>query len=198
MRQPVLKTLTATFVLVPTVVLAHTGHTDANGFMHGFTHPITGIDHLLAMVAVGALAARLGRSGRCLAPLTFIAVMTVGGALGLSGVSLSVAELAVALSVVVFGLGLALPFKLPTLAVVTVVGLFALFHGQAHGAEMPAMSATLVYTAGFVSATALLHAIGVSLGVLFDSQHGKLGRCIVQAGGGAMALFGIAALAGQL
>ena len=125
-------------------------------------------------------------------------MMVVGGSFGMAGVSLPFAELGVALSVVVFGLGIAFPFRLRTLAGMTLVSLFALFHGHVHGAEMPAATSVLYYTAGFVGGTALLHAVGVGLGLLVGLMRAQLAHSLVQAGGGAMALFGVTVLAGLL
>jgi urease accessory protein len=165
---------------------------------HGFIHPISGIDHVLAMVAVGVLAAQLGGRALWLVPLSFVGVMAAAGALGMAGIQLPFAELGIALSVIVLGLAIAFPIELPALAAMAVVGFFAVFHGQVHGAEMPAAASALPYAAGFVGGTALLHATGVGLGLLFGLEGGKLGHHVVRLGGGAMALFGVAILAGVL
>lgn len=198
MRRAIPMTLAAAFILAPTVALAHPGHGDANGLMLGFMHPITGIDHFLAMVAVGMLAARLGGRALWLVPMSFVGLMVVGGALGTAGILLPLAELGVALSVVVFGLAIAFPFRLQRLAAVALAGFFALFHGHVHGAEMPAAASALYYTMGFIASTTVLHAIGLGLGLLFGLETGRLGRRVVQAGGGAMAVFGAAILIGVL
>jgi urease accessory protein len=196
MRRSVLERLTAALVLVPTVVLAHTWHADTSGLLHGFMHPLTGIDHVLAMIAVGVLAAQLGRGARWLVPLAFVGVMMVGGGFGMAGISVPFAELAVAASVVVLGLAIAFAFRLHALAVVTLVSFFALFHGHVHGAEMPGAASMLAYTAGFVGATALLHLIGVTLGILLGLPDANRRGRLAHAGGGAMALFGIVLLTG--
>jgi urease accessory protein len=188
-------TLAAALVLVPTIALAHAGHGDTSGLMHGFAHPITGIDHVLAMVAVGVLAAQFSGPALWLIPLSFIGVMTVGGALGMAGILLPFSESGVALSVVVLGLAIAFPFRLQTPAAVALAGLFALFHGQVHGAEIPRAASGLYYTAGFIGATALLHATGIGLGLVFAAtQTRKLANRVVRASGGGMALFGAAVL----
>src|SRR6266478_7646633 len=109
MRRAIATTFAAAFVLTPSVALAHAGHGDASGLMNGFAHPITGIDHVLAMVAVGALSAQLGGRALWLVPLSFVGLMVVGGALGMAGIAVPFAELGVALSVVVFGLTVAFP-----------------------------------------------------------------------------------------
>ncbi|WP_202624386.1 HupE/UreJ family protein [Steroidobacter agaridevorans] len=196
MRRSVLPWLSAAFVLVPAVVLAHTGHSDTSGFMHGFRHPITGIDHMLAMTAVGVLAAQIGGSARWLVPLAFVSVMAIGGIFGMAGVSPSFAELGVAMSVIVFGMAIAVPLQLKTVAAVIVVGFFALFHGYVHGAEMPVTASMLSYVAGFVSATALLHMTGVALGAKFDLPRMNRPYRVARVAGGAMALFGVALLTG--
>jgi urease accessory protein len=196
MRRAIPATLAAAVVLIPTVALAHAGHGDTSGLVHGFTHPITGIDHVLAMVAVGVLAVQFSGPALWLIPLSFIGVMTVGGALGIAGFPLPFAELGVTLSVVVLGLAIAFPFRSQMLAAMALVGLFALFHGHAHGAEMPAAASALYYTAGFIGATALLHTTGIGLGLLFGPGAGWFGHRVVQAGGSAIALFGTAILIG--
>jgi urease accessory protein len=190
----VLMATTTVLVLAPTIALAHPGHADANGLVHGFIHPATGIDHVLAMIAVGVLAAQLGGRALWLVPLSFVAVMAFAGALGMAGIQLPFAEVGIALSVVVLGLAIAFPLNLSTVTTMALVGFFALFHGYVHGAEMPGAMSAVPYAAGFVAATALLHAIGVRLGLLFGFEGKRFGRRVVQAGGGAMALFGLAIL----
>jgi urease accessory protein len=191
MRPPVLTTLIAAFVFAPAIALAHTGHAETSGVMYGLAHPIRGLDHVLAMVAVGVLAGQLGGRALWLVPLSFVGVMVVGGVLGMAGIQVPFAEVGIALSVVVLGLAIAFPLKLQALAAMAVVGFFAVFHGYVHGAEMPATASALPYAAGFVGATALLHAVGVGLGL-------PIGRRVVQAGGGVTAVLGIAILSGLL
>ena len=198
MRRAILTTLMTAFVLAPVMALAHTGHGDANGLMHGFIHPITGIDHVLVMIAVGVLAAHIGGRALWLVPLSFVGVMAVAGTLGMAGVRVPLAEVGIALSVIVLGLALAVRLGLPVLATTALVGSFAVFHGYVHGAEMPAVASGFLYALGFVAATVLLHTVGLSLGLLTRHHGATLSRRLVQAGGGAMALFGIAALAASL
>ena len=198
MRRAVLKTLSTVLVLAPTIALAHTGHGDTSGLMHGFTHPITGVDHVLAMVAVGVLAAQLGGRALWLVPLGFVGVMAVAGAFGMAGIQLPAAEVGIALSVFVLGLAVAFRLSPPELAAMALVGFFAVFHGHVHGAEMPAAASGVAYAAGFVGATAMLHAVGVGVGLLVGWEAGALSPRLLQAGGGAMALFGFAVLAGIL
>ena len=197
MRRAVLTTLSVAFVVAPTIAFAHTGHGDTNGLIHGFIHPVTGIDHVLAMVAVGLLAAQLGGRALWLVPLSFVGVMAGAGALGMAEIQLPFAEVGIALSVIVLGLAVAFRLNLPELVAVALVGFFAMFHGHVHGAEMPAAASGLPNAAGFVGATAMLHACGVGVGLVVGCG-GTLSRRLAQAGGSVMALVGIAALAGFL
>ena len=129
---------------------AHTGIGGTLGLAQGFGHPIGGIDHLLVMVAVGLFAAHLGGRALWLVPLSFISAMAIGGAFGITGIFLPSVEVGIALSVVVFGVSVAARPHLPTLVAMTLAGFFALFHGQAHGAEMPEATSGLAYGVGFV------------------------------------------------
>ena len=175
--------------------LAHTGHGDTHGLIHGFIHPLGGLDHVLAMVAVGLFAAHLGGRALWAMPSAFVAVMAVGGALGMNGVSVPYVETGVALSVVVFGLMLATGLALPVGVAAGLVGFFAIFHGQAHGAELPMGASGVAYAAGFVIATAALHGAGVALGL----GAGRLASMrAVRLGGAAMAAAGVGLLAGWI
>lgn len=175
--------------------LAHTGHGDAHGFIHGFMHPVGGFDHVLAMVAVGLFAAHLGGRALWAVPAAFVALMAVGGALGMNGVTVPFVETGIGLSVLAFGLVLAMGLTLPVGAAMGLAGFFAIFHGHAHGAEMPADASGAFYAAGFVIATALLHAAGVALGLI----AGRLAsQRAVRIGGAAMAAAGLGLLAGWI
>jgi urease accessory protein len=198
MTRTALRSLIVALVFAPTLALAHSGHGDPLGFAHGFAHPLGGLDHVLAMIAVGLLAAHLGGRALWLVPASFVAVMALAGALGAAGMALPLVELGIAASVVVLGLAVALRVNLPTVAAMALVGFFAVFHGQAHGAEMPAAASALAYGVGFLAATALLHGVGLALGSLLGSTGAAFGRRVVQAGGGAMALAGVALLAGVI
>lgn len=189
--------LTLAGALLPTAALAHTGIGDTGGFAHGFWHPIGGLDHVLAMVAVGAFAARLGGRALWIVPTAFVAMMAVGGFMGMEGIQLPFVETGVALSVVVLGVAVALRWKLPVAAAGALVGLFAIFHGHAHGGEMPVDASGLTYATGFMLATALLHVVGIGLG-LGVGKIGARSKLILQASGGAMALAGVALLSGYL
>ncbi len=181
---------TAVLLSLTGVALAHTGAGGTSGFTHGFMHPLGGLDHVLAMVAVGLYAALLGGRALWLVPATFVGVMAVGGALGVAGFALPYAEIGIALSVVVLGLAIALRVGLPTLAAMALAGAFAIFHGHAHAAEMPQDASGQAYAAGFMLATALLHGAGIAAGSLIGRAGTVAGRAL-QAGGGAMALAGV-------
>lgn len=171
--------------------LAHTGVGDTSGFFVGFAHPIGGLDHVLAMVAVGLLAALLGDRALWLVPAAFMITMTAGGALGLASVNLPFVELGIGLSVVALGAAVALQVNMPVSTALGFVGLFAIFHGHAHGSEMPETVSGFTFAAGFIAATAMLHCIGVGLGLTI----GRLTR-VSQAAGGLIALTGIGLVAG--
>lgn len=170
--------------------LAHTGHGDASGFAHGLAHPFGGLDHLLAMAAVGLWSATaLPRERLWSVPLAFVAAMLLGAGLAFAGLGLPLVEGMIATSVLILGLMVALRLKLPVLAGATIAAAFALFHGFAHGAE--AAGGVAAYMAGFTIATATIHAGGILVGLpLVD-------RTLVQrAVGGAIAIAGVAMLAG--
>jgi urease accessory protein len=190
--------LALTLIALPTAAFAHTGAGDAHGFLHGFMHPVGGIDHVLAMVAVGVFAFVLGGRALVLVPLAFVGMMAVGFVLGANGVALPYAELAIAVSSIVIGGVAALGRRLPIIAAMALVGGFATFHGWAHGAEMPADAGALTYALGFVAATALLHVAGIAGAMGVAAVTGKYGRLVAQIAGGAFALGGIGVLAGWL
>ncbi len=173
---------------VPSLAHAHVGIGETSGFLHGVTHPLTGIDHLCAMIAVGIWAAQT--EGRAIwgVPLAFVSVMLLGGALGMAGVHFPFAETGIALPVLMLGVFIAAAVRLPLLASILIVGLFALCHGHAHGAEMPATASALGYGQGFALATALLHLAGIGLGVGIERLASAK---FVRFAGGAVALFGI-------
>src|SRR5262245_25694561 len=152
-------------VFLSTAAEAHTGIGISSGFQHGFGHPFSGLDHILAMVAAGLYAAFLGGRALYLVPAAFVAMMAVGGCLGIGGINLPFVEAGIGLSVLVLGAAVALRIGLPTLAAVTLVGSFAVFHGHAHGAEMPVDASGLSYALGFMLATGVLHVIGIGFGL---------------------------------
>jgi urease accessory protein len=174
--------------LIPALASAHPGHEGAADFTHGFMHPLGGIDHILAMVAVGLLAAKLGGRALWFVPASFVLTMAAAGLAGMAGMVLGQAEVGIALSVLVLGALVAFGPTLPVAVVTALVGFFAVFHGYAHGAEMPESASGLAYGAGFVAATALLHGLGIALGLTF----GRTGetRLALRLGGTATMLAG--------
>jgi urease accessory protein len=174
------------FVL-PATASAHseTGH--AGGFSSGFLHPLTGLDHIVAMVAVGLWGAFLAGRAMWLLPVVFPVVMALGGALGVLGVPVPSVETGIALSGVVLGLMIVFAVKPPLWVAAVIVGVFAIFHGHAHGTELPESANAMTFAAGFVVSTGLLHLAGIALGLLV---RWPWGRVAVRAGGGAIALTG--------
>ena len=166
------------------------GH--ANGFTSGFLHPLSGLDHILAMVAVGVLAASLAGRALWLVPASFITAMAMGGALGMAGVAVPMVEPMIAVSVLVLGLLLALQWRVALVPAMGLVGFFAVFHGLAHGLEMPADSQTFGFGVGFVFATAALHVTGLALALAASNL--RLSRW----GGAVCAAAGLGLLAGWI
>jgi len=197
MNRALLRLSAVAFVLTPSIAFAHPGRGPHHDFAQGFLHPLSGIDHLLAMVAVGLFAAHLGGRALALVPAAFVATMAAAGLLGMSGFGLPFMEIGIAMSVIVLGTAVALRLQLPLAAAMGLVGFFAIFHGYAHGAEMPATVSGLAYGIGFVAATTLLHGVGIGLG-LFTGILSKSYARVLQVGGGAMALGGVALLVGLL
>ena len=196
-RRPALVTLATFAALLPTAAMAHTGVGAAGGFAHGFWHPITGLDHVLAMVLVGVLAWQLGGRALWLVPATFVLVMATGGVLAVAGLALPLVELGIALSVVVLGAAVALGVRPPVAVAMGIAGLFAIFHGHAHGAEMPGDASGLAYGMGFTIATTALHLGGLGLGYLVGAA-GERYAVVVRSAGGLAAIAGIAILTGTL
>ena len=185
----------AAVTLMPGLALAHTGadgHT--HGFMAGFLHPVGGLDHVLAMVLVGLLAWQIGQRALWLVPAAFVAVMAAGGALGMAGIALPALEIGIALSVVVLGAMVAFGVRAPVAVAMGLAGLFAMFHGQAHGAEMPASASALGYAAGFMLSTALLHAAGMTAGF----GMGRISAPAVRMAGAAASVAGVVLLVGAV
>jgi urease accessory protein len=185
-------------ILTPAVAFAHTGVGDTSGFVHGFGHPISGLDHVLAMLMVGVFAWQLGGRALWLVPTTFVAVMAICGALGIAGIGVPFVEIGIAVSVVVFGAAVAFDLKAPTVAAMGVVGLFAVFHGHAHGAEIPESAGGVAYAAGFMIATALLHLAGITAGFLIGRAGEHYGSLVVRMAGGFATVAGLGLLIGIL
>lgn len=180
-------------LLVAGPALAHTDTGDVGGFASGFLHPILGPDHVIAMIAVGLWGVFLGAPAIWVLPIGFPLVMAFGGAFGIIGIPLPAVEAGIALSAVVLGLCVAFALKPPLPVAAVIVGTFAIFHGYAHGAEMPKASSAVSYALGFVIATGLLHLAGILFGSL--ARWGA-GRIAVRTAGGLIALAGGAFLTG--
>ncbi len=180
--------LTTLLVVMAGPAAAHDGTGLAGGFVAGVLHPLTGPDHLLAMVAVGLWGAFLGRPLLYLLPVVFPAVMALGGALGMLDVPLPPVEVGIALSVLLLGLAVALALRAPVWAACVLVGVFGLFHGYAHGQELPSAADPLGYSLGFVVSTGALHLVGIALGLLRGRPRGEL---ITRGLGGGIAAAGV-------
>ncbi|MDD2762546.1 MAG: HupE/UreJ family protein [Opitutaceae bacterium] len=173
---------------VPLEVQAHTLQGEGAGFLSGIKHPVSGWDHVIAMIAVGLWGAQLGAPAIWLLPVTFPLIMACGGFLGLVGVSLPGIELGIAISGVLLGGAVLLQWRPPLVMAALIVGFFGLFHGYAHGAELPAGQNAMLYSLGFVIATGLLHATGIALGAM---HRWPWGRKAVRVLGGGILVGGI-------
>lgn len=173
--------------------LAHTGEGYGGGFVAGFAHPILGWDHVAAMVAVGLWGAFLGAPAIWVLPVVFPLVMALGAAAGIVGLPLPAVETGIALSAVVLGLMIVLAARLPLWIAGAIVGVFAIFHGYAHGTELPSSANAFAYAVGFVLSTGLLHMIGIAFGLLVKWPAGRMA---VRGAGGLISLAGLAFLTG--
>jgi len=158
-------------VLVATLMwgqsaFAHVTKGEAGGFVTGFRHPLSGMDHVLAMVAVGLWGAQLGAPALWLLPVAFPIVMAFGGMLGLMGVPLPGVEYGIAVSAILLGAVVMFNVRPPLIVAAILVGVFAIFHGHAHGTELPPGQSGLLYSIGFVMATGCLHALGIGIGTV--------------------------------
>jgi urease accessory protein len=187
----------ASFVML-TPALAHTGIGDATGLAHGMSHPVGGVDHVLAMVAVGLLAALMGGRALWLVPTSFVAMMALGGALGMAGIGIPFVEIGIGLSVVVFGAAVAWRADMSMLAAAAVVGLFAICHGQVHGAEIPDTVRGFEYGIGFMLAAGLLHVAGIGLGLAIGRMSAHRAARVARLTGGGMAVAGVVLLAASI
>jgi urease accessory protein len=180
---------------LPAAALAHTGHMEPGGFMHGFEHPLGGLDHLLAMVAVGLWAAQSGGRALLALPAAFVGAMILGGLAGMAGLPLPAVEFGILGSVLALGALVAFQPKLSVGVCAVITAAFAVFHGYAHGVEMPVAASPLTYGLGFATATALLHVGGIGLIVAVRRfVQGDASRAAVR-GSGALVAFGGVALA---
>lgn len=186
-------------VLIATTLIAgaaqaHSGEGGANGFLAGVLHPLTGFDHLLAMVAVGIWGATLGKPLVWELPIAFPLLMVVGGVLGIAGVPLPYIESGIAASVVVLGLAIAAAWRAPQVVALAIVAAFGVFHGYAHGAELPDAASPAAYVAGFVLCTGVLHLAGIAMGTL---QRFPKGPQALRLSGGLIAAAGVWIFAGM-
>lgn len=188
-HRPVVRILSAVGMgLAVTSAWAHTGAGITGGFASGFMHPLFGADHVVAMVAVGLWGAFLGTPAIWVLPVTFPLVMTIGGALGVMGVPLPGVEIGIALSAIVLGAMVAFAVRPPLWIAAIIVATFAIFHGHAHGTELPNAADPIAYSLGFVVATGLLHLAGIAIGLVVRWRHGKT---LVQACGVAISMAGV-------
>jgi urease accessory protein len=186
---------TGAMVLAAGPAAAHVGVGGTSSFAAGVLHPLSGFDHILAMVAVGSWAALKGGKALWVWPCAFVGVMLAGGALGMAGLPLPFVEPGIAASIVVLGILVALAVDLPVAVGAAIIGVFALFHGHAHGTEMPVAGTALLYAGGFALATAALHGAGIGLALI---SRGALWRSVVRGAGAACACMGIALSTGVL
>ena len=161
-------------LLWPALAWAHAEQGRAEGFLSGLRHPVSGMDHVLAMIAVGLWGAQLGAPAIWLLPVTFPLVMAFGGMLGLAGVALPGVEVGIAVSAIVLGLAVLSEGRPPLWVAAPIVGFFAVFHGHAHGAELPPGGDATLYSVGFVLATGMLHATGIGIGLMHRWNWGRV------------------------
>ncbi|CAH0339621.1 HupE/UreJ family protein [Rhizobium sp. CECT 9324] len=186
-RLPVL-VAAAALAAMPGLAEAHILTGEAGGFLHGFEHPLSGLDHLLAMFCVGLWGAQMGGRAVWSLPIAFPLIMVVGGIMGIAGLPLPGVESGIALSIVVLGAAIALVWRPPEILALLVIGVFAVFHGYAHGAELPGAADPADYAIGFVVATGLIHLAGIAVGLAFQRwREGNLSRAL----GGLIGLGGL-------
>jgi urease accessory protein len=174
------------FILIASAAQAHTGEGEGGGFLSGLGHPVGGLDHIAAMVAVGLWGAQLGAPALWILPVMFPIVMAVGGLLGLLGMPVPQVEIGIAASAIALGAAVLLQLRPPIVAAAFVVSAFAIFHGHAHGTELPPGEDGLLFSLGFVVATGCLHLVGIGLGTLHRVRWGE--RAVQGAGALIMAL----------
>ncbi len=179
-------------LLVPATVFAHQETGSITGIVSGLKHPVSGMDHVLAMISVGLWGAQLGAPAVWVLPVAFPMVMAFGGMLGLMGISLPGIEIGIAVSAIVLGAMIVTESRPPLWIAAVLVGFFAIFHGHAHGTELPAGSSGLLYSIGFVAATGTLHGVGIALGLVHRFRGGRLA---VRAAGAAVSAAGVFFLA---
>jgi len=170
----------------PLLAWGHVESGQAGGFVSGLSHPVSGLDHVIAMVAVGLWGAQLGVPALWILPVAFPMMMAFGGMLGLIGIPVPGVEVGIAVSAVVLGALVLGQVRLPLIAAVCVVAVFAIFHGHAHGTELEAGQNAMLYSLGFVIATGLLHAVGITTGLIHRWDSGRLAL----RGAGALVMLG--------
>jgi urease accessory protein len=175
-------------VTTATPLLAHEQGGQALGFWSGLRHPVSGLDHVLAMVSVGLWGAQLGAPAVWMLPVAFPMVMAFGGFLGLVGIAIPGVEIGIALSAVLLGVVVTLEAKPPLVAAAALVSVFAIFHGHAHGTELPPGQNGLAYSMGFVVATGILHGAGILMGLM---QARSAGRIVLRLSGAVVAVAGL-------
>lgn len=198
MRKGSISTLLALLLsLIPITVYAHEGgNVPLGGFLAGLIHPVLGYDHLLAMLCVGIISAQIGGKAIWTVPSTFVLVMALGGTLGLLGIGALPAELGISLSLVLLGGVIAAERTLPVWVAMITVGLFAVFHGYAHGLEMPDSAKPVAFALGFLTGTAIIHIAGVFIGDI--AGHYKTGKLILRVAGGLILIVGLLLVLGIL
>jgi urease accessory protein len=185
-RAALLSAITLVAALTSAPAVSHDGTVLPYGsFLSGLTHPVLGLDHFLAMVSVGILSAQIGGRAIWTVPGTFVLIMAVGGLLGWIDVGLTAIEVGIAFSVLALGTAIALDKRVPMVAAMSAVGVFAIFHGYAHGSEMPVVAQPVTYAIGFMTGTAMLHVMGLIIGDI--SQHYERGKLLLRGAGVAIA-----------
>jgi len=180
--------LAASLAVLASPAMAHVQSGQAAGFLTGLLHPVSGLDHVLAMVAVGLWGAQLGAPAIWFLPITFPIVMAFGGFLGLLGMPLPGVETGIAASAILLGAAVMTERRPPLYAAAALVGFFAIFHGHAHGTELPPGQNALLYSLGFVMATGCLHGIGIAIGAI---HRWPTGRIVLRIAGGGVGVAGI-------
>ncbi|WP_417820632.1 HupE/UreJ family protein [Terasakiella sp.] len=181
-------------MLLATSAFAHTGGDSVHGFAAGFGHPFAGLDHILAMVAVGVLAAQLGGKAMAYVPASFVAMMLVGGLVAMVGGTVPFVELGIVGSVILLGAVVAFGRQMPLLGAMALVGVLAIFHGFAHGLEMPVNAEGSQYALGFALATTMLHLAGLGISFALKQLDEKIAPLALRIGGGAVGTAGVALL----
>jgi urease accessory protein len=180
--------LTVEFFLWPTAAWAHVESGQAAGLLTGLAHPVSGLDHVLAMLAVGLWGAQLGPPAVWLLPVAFPMTMACGGMVGLMGLGLPGVEVGIALSAITLGAMVGMEARPPLWVAALLVGFFAICHGHAHGTELPQGASGLLYSMGFVMSTGCLHGVGIAIGLL---HRWPAGRIALRLGGATIAMAGV-------